>query len=421
MAFKKFWGNTLLLVISVTFSLLICELAFRMIIFSKSNKFADLKDPGKYAKTVQDDYWKLYYKFNGPFKPPKNPHPLLGWIGHFDRQTLDHNEQGKLNGRRPVLFYGDSFIMCQSDSVNCFHEILNNDTSFNKKFFTLNYGVGGYGVDQIYLLFKETIDRFVNPFVVFSIMPTDMDRCLLTVRTGQKPFFIEQGDSIVLQGVPIDPDPAHFFSENSPDITSYIYRRFINSNLNPFYNTCDTDLKARKKIISLNKKIILSAFQEIKQRNLNYVFLIFDELWNPEGAWRVDSLKKIFIENNINFIQTGDLVVQDTMFGEYDYHRYCIKGDGHPTSYYNTLVCSEIRKYLSDTGYANEKIKSQKAESIFNSTEYFIKKIKEDRVWYNSIKDDALQRNLPLDSMIYENAKWMHNEEANKSKPANQH
>lgn len=150
--------------------------------------------------------------------------------------------------KRKILICGDSYIMCQNDSIQCFDEVLNADTTFNKNNILLNYGVGGYGVDQIYLLFANTIDKFEKPFVIFSIMPTDMDRSLLSVRTGQKLYFTEEGDSLKLNGIPIDSVPDHFFEENQPQITSYLLNRFTHSKLNPYYDSFPTDKELRAKI-----------------------------------------------------------------------------------------------------------------------------------------------------------------------------
>jgi len=299
-----------------------------------------------YAKPTSDDYWKLYYKFGGSFLPPNNPHPLLGWIGYFDGKTLDHWDINPPSNRRKVLIYGDSYIMCAHDSIQCFDEILNADTVFNKENVLLNYGVGGYGVDQIYFLFANTVDKFEKPFVVFSVMPTDMDRCLLSVRTGQKPYFIEEEDSLKLCGVPIDSVPDNFFQQNRTEITSYLWRRIINSNINLFYDPIIISDKLKTKIMQLNKKLLLRAYNDIKKRNLEYVFLIFDELWSKDGNWRVDSLQAFFGKEKMAFINTSNLVAEDSTFSTYAYDHYTIKGDGHPNSHYNRLVCEEIKKYI---------------------------------------------------------------------------
>jgi hypothetical protein len=176
-----------------------------------------------------DDYWKLYFMFGGKYKPPETPHPLLGWVGRFDRETYTHAEYAGIADKRPVLLYGDSFASCAVDQ--CFQGILNSDSGFSQNHFLLNYGVGGYGVDQIFLLYQKSIEQYENPFVILSMLTEDLDGSALAVRTGQKPFYRLINNSLALSGIPIDPSPQSFFSKNPPGITSYLFRMFIHSNL----------------------------------------------------------------------------------------------------------------------------------------------------------------------------------------------
>jgi hypothetical protein len=414
---RKILFQWLFISLLIIISLITAEAVFRCLIFSPSSPFKQLKDPGKYAKISTDDYWKLYYEFGGGYRPPEHPHPYLGWIGNFDRKTFAHRDIQLAGNKKKVLIYGDSFIMCVHDSIQCFDEILNSDTAFSKEKFLISYGVGGYGVDQMYLLFSKTIDRFEKPFVVFSIMPADMDRSILSVRTGQKPYFVVDNDSLKVSGIPIDSVSEHFFKDNPPDISSYMWRRFINSSLNPYYDSLPTNTELRNKILTLNKKIILETYTEIKKRKLEYVFVVFDELWNEEGLWRADSLKSFLSREKIIYMNTRDLIKEDTLYKEYDYFNYMIKGNGHPKSYYNKLVCEEIKKYVFDyTNYSAKRQQMQSQEQYFdlstnrNTIEYYTMKIKADKSWLKSVEEKAIKRNIPIDSMIKLDAEWMMNQ-----------
>src|ERR1051326_6508693 len=278
------------------------EIIFRFLIFSKNSPFPDLKDPGKYAKIYSDDYWKLYHEFDGIYKPPAHPHPLLGWGGFFDT-TYKHWDINVPTNKRKVLMFGDSFVMCANDSIDCFHELLNADTAFTKENILLNYGVGGYGIDQECLLFEKAIGRYENIFVVFCLTPTDMDRCMLAVRTGQKPYFAKESDSLKLCGMPVDPLPENFFKKNPPQIASYLWRRIVNSDLNPWFTPFMNE-EEKKKEMSVCGRIILRAYNEIKKRNLDYLFLVFNELSSEDGLWRTDFLNSFLSENNIAHIDT---------------------------------------------------------------------------------------------------------------------
>ena len=257
---KKWLVNILILFVSVFIALFVGELAFRAVIFSGSEIFKNLRNPENYASSNNEsDYWKLSYEFGGEYKPPKNPHPLLGWIGNFDRETLMHNDAGKLNNRRPVILYGDSYAQCVAEAL-CFEDFLNNDSAFLKEHYFLNYGVGGYGVDQISLLYKNTIDKFEKPFVVFSLMNYDIDRSILSVRTGQKPYFEIENDSLVLRGTPINQNPEEFFEENPIKIKSLLFRKFLYSKLNFLPDWFTSYYKEENRIRMAETRIALCVF-----------------------------------------------------------------------------------------------------------------------------------------------------------------
>ena len=77
----------------------------------------------------------------------------------------------------------------------CFEEILNGDPEFSRENYLLNYGVAGYGVDQIYLLFEQSLELYRRPLVVVSLLRTDLDR---TILSDQKPHFEPHEGKLVL-------------------------------------------------------------------------------------------------------------------------------------------------------------------------------------------------------------------------------
>lgn len=390
------------------------ELLFRWMIFSHAPVFKNLKKPGNYSFEISDDYWKLLYRFDTTWKPPQHPHPLLGWIGFFDWKTLQHRDANrKKEEQRPVLLYGDSFAQCQNDSIQCFEDILNRDSTFSKNNFLFNYGVGGYGVDQAHLLFTKTVAAFEKPFVIFSIMPTDMDRCMLSVRTGQKPYFIETESGLELKGVPIDSIPENFYNQHPPEITSYLYSRIYHSRLHPSSANLILKPKYRPKMLSLNKKLILKTAEELDKRKLDYVFIIFDELYSPEGIWRVDSLKQFFIDKHLYFINAGQLADEDSnRLGGFEFERYILQNDGHPTSYYNSLVCNEIKKYILDYSNYKEVAHEKAVNTRYKKSEvrirYFKKKLAAAPELLPEITKKARKKGVTVDSILNEEARYMY-------------
>ena len=351
MKLKSYLKNLALVAISLFIGFIAAEFAYRIILFSDLKQFEHLRDPRLYDDSFYgDDYWKLAYIFGKTLGGAKVPHKTLGWIGDFDRNDYRQNDINQINDKRPVLLYGDSFAQCVG--ATCFQEILNNDSSFSKEHYFLNYGVGGYGVDQIYLLMQKSLDYFEKPFVIVSIMTTDIDRSYLTVRDGQKPFFTLENGQLKLSEDSIYSNPAEYFEQNPPQITSYLYRRLIYAdNLVPevIRSRLRGKWKANRNKTELNKEIILNMKRELDSRNYEYVFLIFNQLLSPDPTtrgWRDAFLANLFEENDIPFIWSKEMIANDTTFTSYDKNNYLDADNGHPTTHFNKLVAEEMKRMI---------------------------------------------------------------------------
>lgn len=356
MRLKNLLINLSLLFITLIICLAAGEFAYRKILFSKNEKFKSLRKPELYADYFNDDdYWKLYHIFGGEYGAPKEPHPLLGWIGDFDRKTLRHNKADSVKNKRPVLLFGDSFAQCV-DEAECFQSILNSDSAFSKNNYFLNYGVGGYGVDQIQLLCKEAHKQYEKPFVVFSIMCSDLDRTILTNRIGQKPYYEIVDDSLVLKGVPIESDPEKFFSGHPPQILSYLYKRVVFTPRNPLPDNIKSWLK-RDAVkndykMKLNDKVLQLAMDELRRERIDFVFLVFHYVQKDnyqfsveyEDNWRDKFLRGFIDKNKLPYIWSKDLIKKDPAYHKDNLDDYMIVSNGHPTTYFNRLISNEIKK-----------------------------------------------------------------------------
>ena len=346
--------NGFILLFSISLCLVFSELVFRHILFSTDPHWAWLRKPDLYTGSDKNsDYWKLYYLFGGEYKPPVVTDPLLGWVGDFEHKSYKHHKAAEAGSKRPVLLYGDSYAHCQ-DAL-CFESILNADSQFSKKDYLLNYGVPGYGVDQIAMLYHHTCQQYRDPFVVFSIFTLDLDRSVLDNRIGQKPYYTFSGDSLTLNGVPIDSNPARFYHDHPPHITSYLCRKliyaeppilpsFLTSSLRK--NEIDTSYK-----IKLNEKILQGVFDKLKRDQTDYVFVVFHYLdaGIPEYKidhenWRDRFLKDFVSKNNIPTIWSKDIIKKDMEDHGYTIDRYIDKKNHHPTTYLNELIAAEIKK-----------------------------------------------------------------------------
>jgi hypothetical protein len=259
-----------------------------------------------------------------------------------------------------VLLYGDSFAACAVDYKECFHGILNSDSGFSKNHFLLNYGVGGYGVDQIFLLYQKSIGQYKNPFVIVSMLTDDLDRSVLSVRTGQKPFYRLINNTLILSGIPIDPSPESFFSDNPPAVTSYLFRMFVHSDLFQKFiqskgppwrikNSFSINaLEMREHIVQINRHIILEIIRDLRERKVEFLFLIFHPQWalTSHDDWRDEFLIRLLDSNNVPYLSSKLILKQHASQPHARYEDYYLAEDGHPNAHQNRIIAHELKTYL---------------------------------------------------------------------------
>jgi hypothetical protein len=226
---KMRWAAALL---SIVIALIASEALVRWSLFHTSLDLAT-KDPEYYARTA-DELWIYRALFAGP-------HDDAATIGgsEFRRDTripfyqrwaaslVPDAELGyvrKANVRLPchettnlatrgthdyattgpkLVFFGDSFV----ESAACSDDTLTAKVEQMAGVDTLNYGVGGYGLDQMFLLFdrvRPTFDRDDN-VVLIGLIEDDLERVLLKVRSSPKPYFTVADDRLTLHTGHIHP------------------------------------------------------------------------------------------------------------------------------------------------------------------------------------------------------------------------
>jgi hypothetical protein len=350
---KKIIVNIGLVMLSVGITFAISEISFRGLLFSNLGFMDKFRDSSLYASHASNDYWKLQYYFDSAHKPPKKPHPLLGWVPVvMNSETYAHTEFNHIGHRRPVLLYGDSFAGCATSDGPCFQHFLNTDKEFSQIYYFLNYGVGGYGFDQIFLLLKNSVHLYEDPLVVVSLMTGDIDRSLLSVRTGQKPYFEVLDDQLVLRGVPINPNPDTFFRENPPEIKSYLFRLWFRSQAPPWrlrlYLDNDAESERRQKAIQVCRNLILATIKELEERHIKYVFLIFNESYEigREDNWKVKFLKQLLTDRHAQLLLAKDIIQTDAEQTLRTAKDYYIGGEGHPNSYQNELIATHLKRMI---------------------------------------------------------------------------
>lgn len=118
----------------------------------------------------------------------------------IDGQGFRSNGNAVPSNGRPVLAVGDSFTF--GDQVND-HETwpARLETMLGRP--VLNAGVFGYGMDQIVLRAERIVPIHRPEFVVVGLIDDDIDRCQLSCRYAEKPYFTIENERLELRNVPV--------------------------------------------------------------------------------------------------------------------------------------------------------------------------------------------------------------------------
>lgn len=344
---RKWLPNITLASVSLCFTLLLVEVLIRLVIGTGIPLPTGLRKPQLFASYERDatehlfnnDYWKLNFLFSGN-QDMEKPHPLLGWAGNFDHKTYEHADEFFSKGKRPVLLFGDSFSQC-IDSTQCFEDYLNADTSFSNHYYLLNFGTGGYGVDQIHLLMQQALKRFDNPIVIFGMLTTDMDRSMLQFRDAPKPYFEIVNNDLSLQGTPINQGATEYITKHPIKVNSYVLNLLTNA-INWLLKS-EASEDAKTKIMKLNELIIRTQISELRDKEIEPIMLLFQPINQPENDWRSTFLLSLFDSLDLEVIDTKQLLLEDMNETGNTKDSYFIPQDLHPRSNYNKIISEEIK------------------------------------------------------------------------------
>ena len=163
----KWWRRALLAGLALIAALLTLEGVLRAVLFSESLRDSapaeKLRRAPLFASPSSADFWKLHVLFRRPHFTSKRHRGFdarTGWLAdEIDAATLAHADEPRLAGRRPVLFFGDSFAQCVDRAGDCWEELLE-ASDLAPRFALLTSGVGGYGLDQMLVLLRLVLPRF---------------------------------------------------------------------------------------------------------------------------------------------------------------------------------------------------------------------------------------------------------------------
>ena len=358
----EFFTGLMLSIISIMVVAGICEALLRVALFSDNFSVPELRQSWRYADSAyDDDYWKLAFLFNYAARAQRVGHvdPELGWaiektpdnpLGLVSETPYRIEDIG-----RAVLFYGDSFVAGASPIPDRIPQVMD---GLLPEVSVLNYGVGGYGVDQIYLRYAETVGGFKDPVVLVGILTSDLDRSILGMRTGQKPYFDILNGQLVRQNLPILPTTREYIDRYPPEIKSYLFR-FVMFRLRSwlpeewFDRLYGYDEKHQRKL-AVNSMILQALKQDASERELPLGVVIFysqEELL--EASWRVRFLKETLQALEIPYFDTRLSISRYVKDNAMTLDGLYYPDNGHPNELGNKVIAEGVIKWLNDLGEIN--------------------------------------------------------------------
>ena len=233
-----------------------------------------------------------------------------------------------LPGTVPIALLGDSVTFAQEvayeDSWGYFLE-----KQLGPGFRVLNFGVGGYGVDQVYLRYEKNVRNLKPKVVIYGFMAHAAVRTMMVYPfislpnlniPFSKPRLILSGAEVKKVNVPVLP-PAMIFSRESISELPFLeydagYKqsewqprffhlsylaRFLVSRFTP-WSAANPEL-SEEALVSVNKSILKSFIQSVTQSGAIPIVVYFpqtQELDKPSLSMAIG--KRILGESNIAYV-----------------------------------------------------------------------------------------------------------------------
>lgn len=355
----------LLLCAGVGLGLLLSELVLRFVLFSDLAREMGigwrLRNAALYTpREAGRETWKLRRLLEDRSVPSRSPdfHPTLGWLrADVDPVTFEHASEARLGTRRPVLLFGDSYAQCVSQAELCWEDLLERDP-LDARYALLNYGVGGYGLDQVFLLMESVLERFSDrdPLVVIGILiDDDLDRSYLGLRGFPKPRFTLEGSELVLH--PLEQvDTFDYLAAHGLGIRSYLWRWLLFgsgwvSPATALAWTDEADHVAVKE--ALNRRLLEAIRDSLVRRELESFVVLFRARRSLESSgpyrWQEPLLRRTLADLGLPFVSSKRVLDERLVAGEVAIEDlYIPSGPGlnHYTAAANRIVFEALRAGL---------------------------------------------------------------------------
>jgi hypothetical protein len=308
-----------------------------------------LNSPDYYANPhCGDDNFKLRFGQDIPMVPDNVYHPMLGWTGARSPGSPDGRTWPSRFDERPkILFYGDSFMRGMGGPELSIPALVE---SRHKVRQAVNFGVAGYGVDQIWLRYRTSGERFATATpVIFGALTVDLDRSTMRYRGALKPVFKPKGETFELVGVPTPRDLSVWLHDNPPTVRSYglallgSAKELLVTGVDRSEVDCN---RAATKAVNLFvlEKTRLQA-ESLGHRLIWVLFVPTASFYKPVD-WRHAFLSQYFASTNLPWIDGREIIRREASRLGVSPEEFFNSTDGHLNARGNEAMASGINKVL---------------------------------------------------------------------------
>ncbi len=304
---------------------------------------------------------EMYYRLARPIGDAvatKAYDPILGWKPKSRPGNLQGLPWPTFTDERPkAWFFGDSFtagVVMPEDSIPARFE------KYRPKRQALNFGVGGYGVDQIWLRYEQESDKIPEGSPIYiGILTTDLDRSVLGYFFGYKPVFRPEGTEFKYIAPPPREDIAEFARQKPETIPSYSLAllRTAAELVTTQFDRSETHcgLQEKQAVNAYLMDRLLNRAKERKHQLRWIIFVSFASFYKPMN-WRHDFLTGFLTKRRQFFLDSREALSREARLLNVAPEIYYIPNDGHLNAKGNDIIA----KYLSRLEATNNNMGSQK-------------------------------------------------------------
>ena len=358
---RRMLTNLLMAGISFLLAVTIAEFSLRLF-WEKSKKKA--VGPKTNWAVVIERVWIEYHPILGWFNQPSKRALLVD--GESWKTEINTNSKG-MRGLREysiqkpahvtrVVVLGDSFVFGWGvkDNETFSAQLEQSDPNLE----VLNFGVAGYGLDQILLSYREMAHEYHPDVVVIAIYPEDFWRATRSFRdTGHaKPYYTLSGKNLLLHNVPV-PQPFELKYNQFPDLIessqiedfferSVLFRLFRRAILRMGKDFGWIDPDSTDEWI-LGRQLLKALLSDIQADGARPVLVI-----TPPDRWFQSSQQDSIKRSLLRFAEREQIPMIDLtpiflkLIQESNLTDYYIKDDWHWTPKGHQLVASILKDFI---------------------------------------------------------------------------